>query len=130
MARERNRDTDGYTTIKHNFAKLIIKGLAWCIVGIVYYATFSLIFDTPTEAYLKESTRKLSQEYEVLTSRYDSLNMVLDNIAQRDSNVFQILFDSSPYNIDEMNRSLNLESNIDMISTHDLSLSSKSARKS
>ena len=36
-------------------------------------------------------------EYEVLSARYDSLNMVVENVIERDRNIFGILFESAPY---------------------------------
>jgi murein DD-endopeptidase MepM/ murein hydrolase activator NlpD len=36
-------------------------------------------------------------EYEVLSARYDSLNMVVENVIERDRNIFGILFESTPY---------------------------------
>ena len=36
-------------------------------------------------------------EYEALSNRYDSLNMVVNNVIERDRNIFGILFESTPY---------------------------------
>jgi hypothetical protein len=35
-----------------------------------------------------------------MAERYDSLEMILDNITERDKSVFRILFESDPYNLD------------------------------
>ena len=49
---------------------------------------------------MRHSTDKLRTEYDVLAARYDSLEMVLDNITDRDRSVFRILFESDPYDLD------------------------------
>ena len=64
---------------------------------MIYFILFSLLFDTPTEYELRHSTDKMRAEYEILSARYDSLNMVVENVIERDRNIFGILFESTPY---------------------------------
>lgn len=72
----------------------------WTGVAVLYYVGLSLFFDTPVEYTMKHSTDALRREYAALTQRYDSLMLVLDNVAARDRNVFQTLFESTPYDFD------------------------------
>ena len=85
---------------KRRAIRLVIQLFAWVGVALLYYACFSLLFDTPDEHRLRESTNKMRQEYEAMAERYDSLEMILDNITERDKSVFRILFESDPYNLD------------------------------
>lgn len=85
---------------KRRIIRLVIQLFAWVGVALLYYALFSLLFDTPDEHKMRESTNKLRQEYETMAERYDSLERVLDNITERDKGVFRILFESDPYNLD------------------------------
>ena len=66
----------------------------WFGVAVLYYIGFSIFFDTPFEYQLKHSTDRLRTEYRTLEQRYDSLSTVLDNLSERDRNVFRILFES------------------------------------
>lgn len=68
---------------------------------MLYYILYSIFFDTPTEYIQKHSTDRLRSEYKLLEERFDSLKMVADNIAARDRNIFRILFESDPYNLNE-----------------------------
>lgn len=77
--------------------KFIITVLTWVGATVVYFAIFSALFDTPAEYELRHSTDKMVAEYNILSARYDSLNMVVDNIIERDKNIFGILFESTPY---------------------------------
>lgn len=87
MARKpRNKATRFITTL-----------LTWVGAAVVYFILFSLLFDTPTEYELRHSTDRMRAEYEVLAARYDSLNMVVENVIERDRNIFGILFESAPY---------------------------------
>ncbi len=73
----------------------------WFGVAVLYYIGFSIFFDTPFEYQLKHSTDRLRSEYHALEQRYDSLATVLDNLSERDRNVFRILFESEPYDFED-----------------------------
>ena len=88
----------------------------WIGVVVLYYIGFSIFFDTPVEYEMKHSTNRLRSEYEALTQRYDSLQLVLDNLRARDRSVFRILFESDPYDFDseyEQQQSLTYEKIVD-----------------
>ena len=80
--------------------RLFVRLFAWVSVIILYYFCFSLLFDTPSEHRMRQSTDKLRSEYESLQARYDSLELILDNITERDKGVFRTLFETDPYNLD------------------------------
>lgn len=73
---------------------------AWVAVIIIYYFSFSLLFDTPYEHKIRQSTKTLKLEYERLSERYDSLELVLENITAREKGVFRTLFETDPYDLD------------------------------
>ena len=80
--------------------RLSIQFFAWVSVALLYYFGFSLLFDTPSEHRMRLSTDKLRDEYEVMSQRYDSLEMILENITARDQSVFRSLFESNPYDME------------------------------
>lgn len=82
---------------KQRIIRTTIHFFVWLGMAVLYYVGFSLFFDTPVEYELKHSTDQMRREYKTLTQRYDSLMLVMDNLAERDRNVFQILFESDPY---------------------------------
>lgn len=85
---------------KQNIIKGTVHFFVWAGMAVLYYIGFSIFFDTPVEYQLKHSTDQLRKEYEALTERYDSLTMVMDNVVERDRNVFRILFESEPYDFE------------------------------
>ena len=115
---------------KSNKSRRALQVLAWLGATILYYALFSLLFDTPAEYELRHSTDRLKREYETLLEEYDSLAMVVDNVVERDCNIFAIMFDSEPYNFDseynnqriELQESLLDKENREMSATLSLSL--------
>lgn len=85
---------------KQNIIRATVHFFVWAGVAVLYYVGFSLFFDTPVEYELKHSTDQLRSEYTRLEARYDSLRTVMENVSERDRNVFNILFESDPYDFD------------------------------
>lgn len=94
---------------KHSLKQKVIRTtfriLVWMGAAVLYYLAFSLFFDTPLEYQMKHSTDRLREEYDVLSARYDALSKVMDNVVERDRNVFRILFESDPYDFDSEKQS-------------------------
>ena len=65
---------------KNKATRFITTLLTWAGAAVVYFILFSLLFDTPAEYNLRHSTDKMKAEYEILSARYDSLNMVVENV--------------------------------------------------
>ena len=85
---------------KQQVARLVVGGFIWLGAAILYYFAFSIFFDTPMEYQLKHRADRMKQEYQRLQNRYDTLMLVLENLAERDRGVFRSLFESDPYNFD------------------------------
>lgn len=49
---------------------------------------------------MRQATEELQQQYDAMSARYDSLEMVMNNITERDKSVFRILFETDPYDLD------------------------------
>lgn len=96
--------------------RFTIQLFAWIGAALLYYVAFALLFDTPLEHRMRHSTDVLRSEYEALSARYDSLEMVLDNVAERDCSVFRILFESDPYD-------LNSEQSEERLALHEKTIS-------
>lgn len=85
---------------RQNLIRVTVHFFVWAGVAVLYYVGFSIFFDTPVEYELKHSTDRLRREYTALSQRYDSLALVMQNLSERDRNVFRILFESDPYDFD------------------------------
>ena len=82
---------------KQRIIRATVHAFVWLGMAVLYYLGFSIFFDTPFEYRLKHSTDRLRREYTELAQRYDSLQMVLGNLNDRDRSVFRTLFESEPY---------------------------------
>lgn len=120
----------GKTVKKRGGARRALRVLAWFGAAVLYYALFSLLFDTPAEYELRHSTDRLKEEYNRLLEEYDSLSVVVDNVVERDRSIFAVMFDSEPYDFDseynnqrvELHESLLEEGNREMSATLQASL--------
>lgn len=84
---------------KYRIMPHVIKFLVWVAAIIAWWVIISLSIDMPLEYRLRHSTDDLREEYDKMSVRYDSLNLVLENVIRRDENVFRKLFESNPYDI-------------------------------
>lgn len=83
--------------VKKSVIRLVAHLLVWMGMAVVYYLIFSAFFDTPIEHEVRKVNQELSLEYERAKARYDSLELVLESVIERDKNVYSILFESDPY---------------------------------
>ncbi len=80
--------------------RVTVGALVWTGAAVLYYVAIAFFFDTPVEYRLRHSTDRLRDDYAAMSARYDSLRVVLDNLAARDRSVFRTLFESDPYDLD------------------------------
>lgn len=94
--------------VKRKIIRLVIGAFTWLGLAVIYYVIFSFFFDTPVEHGMKQSLVKLEAQYKQLSGRYDTLRRVLDNVSERDRNIFRTLYDSEPLTYEEDNRAIHL----------------------
>ena len=93
-----------YPPIENRKARLRRRIVTWAInlfvligLAVLYYVAFSFFFDTPAEHRMKSRTAMLDSEYKELSKRMAELDAVLNNVVERDRNVFRVIFESEPY---------------------------------
>lgn len=79
---------------------LLGNALLFAALTVGCYLLFTLV-DTPLQRQMRNHNLSLEEEYQRLSSRYDTISEVLDNVIERDKNVFKILFESEPYKAEE-----------------------------
>ena len=77
----------------------VIRALVWVGMVALWWVILTFTVDMPAEYKLRHSTDGLRAEYNKMTERYDSLSLILENVAKRDENVFRKLFESNPYDL-------------------------------
>ena len=62
------------------------------VIGVGIFFIFSRTFDSPVESLLKKENKLLQTQYEVLSLRLNNALEVLDDIQQRDENLYRAIF--------------------------------------
>ena len=97
MRKQPNTDKPKHPVhFKRKTMRLIVGAFVWLGLAVIYYTIFSFFFDTPVEHGMKQSIVELEKQYEKLSERYDTIERVLNNVAERDKNIFRTLYDSEP----------------------------------
>lgn len=84
---------------QRRFFPLAIKFFVWVSMVLFWWVVLANTIDMPSEYKLRHSTDALKREYNIMSERYDSLAMIVDNVVRRDENVFRKLFESNPYDL-------------------------------
>jgi murein DD-endopeptidase MepM/ murein hydrolase activator NlpD len=66
------------------------------VISVIYYIIFSSFFDTPSERGLRRENQKLAEKFEQFSSKFDHITLVLQDIQQRDINIYRTIFEAEP----------------------------------
>jgi murein DD-endopeptidase MepM/ murein hydrolase activator NlpD len=82
------------------FRKRVWQVLSYLATGLVF-ATITIVLaykylDSPKEKQLQREISELSLQYELLNSRMNEVTEVLDDIQERDNNVYRTIFEAEP----------------------------------
>lgn len=80
--------------------RALLNGLYFLLILAGTHLLYSL-FDTPEQHHQRGVNEHLRKDHGALESRLDTVSQVLDNVIERDKNVFRILFESEPYDFME-----------------------------
>jgi len=83
----------GWTERFLRFFSYIGTGLVFATAFLVLFFTF---FDSPKEKQLKRENEQLQLQYSLLNNRLDQMADVMDNIQERDDNVYRVIFEAEP----------------------------------
>ncbi|MFR9669292.1 MAG: M23 family metallopeptidase [Rikenellaceae bacterium] len=79
---------------RRRFTRRVLRGVLWILFAVIYYVTYSTYFDTSLESRSRNSINQLEDEYMMLLARYDTLEVVLNYVSERDSLMFRNMFDA------------------------------------
>lgn len=95
-----NHETLDFVEIRHTILDVLRKSMLFIFIGVLmligYYAIFTNFFSTPQEKELEKINQQLEVNLELLSNRYQQLEVVVDDINNRDASIYQRVFESSP----------------------------------
>jgi len=78
----------------------ILKVLSYLSTSVVLTAVIVVIgtnfFDSPKERMLKREIRQYELQFKLINERLDKLQVVLNDMADRDDNIYRVIFESEP----------------------------------
>jgi len=100
-----NPETLSYDRIETGFHYHLSRALLYfmfsAVLGFVFFLVYSYIFDSPKEKKLMRENHRLLTQYEIMEKNLEQLEVVLNDIQQRDENIYRVIFsaDSIPNSI-------------------------------
>jgi murein DD-endopeptidase MepM/ murein hydrolase activator NlpD len=71
----------------------LFTGLAFAAVTMFFAYTY---FDSPKEKQLRREIETLTYQYEILNERMERVSMVMQNLQERDDNIYRVIFEAEP----------------------------------
>ena len=69
---------------------------ASAFTGLIMIVIFFQFFDSPKEKRLKSEIENLVTQYDILSKKMTQIDLVLDDIQQRDDNIYRVIFEADP----------------------------------
>lgn len=97
-----NPETDNYERVYATLGVKVLSGLRLlllsCLFGAVFFCIAYYGFASPGEDNLKEENEQLSQQLTVMEKRVDGALKVMDEIRNRDDNLYRVMMQMEPVN--------------------------------
>ena len=94
--------TLAYRKIERSKVQMLRRVLFFCAssttiaIGLVFI--FFSIFDSPKEKELNREIENLLVQYELLESQISNSSLILDELQERDDNIYRVIFEAEPIN--------------------------------
>ncbi|MGQ1946228.1 M23 family metallopeptidase [Geofilum sp. OHC36d9] len=93
-----NPETLSYDRIETGFryylSKIFTYSLFSAVLGFGYFFAYVYLIDSPREIKLERENSRLLSHYEIMASKLDQVQTVLDDIQMRDENVYRVIFNA------------------------------------
>lgn len=95
-----NTKTLNYQRIKQSPLKKVFNIITYLvsatIIGVIIIIVLSQFVDSPEERKLKIEIKDLVSQYNILNTELDNINLVLEEMQNRDDNIYRVIFEADP----------------------------------
>ena len=85
-----------HLTFKKRLRKFCVKVFQTLSLALIIFFVVSVLIDSPKEKALKREKAELLAQYELLDEQIERLDEVLQNLENRDDNIYRVIFESEP----------------------------------
>ena len=89
------------TSVGKTLKRLTLHLFSSTFIGFLFFIVFTIVIDSPDEKQLRKENERMEIQYELLNRRLEQMNAVLNDIKQRDNNLYRVIYqaDSIPDNV-------------------------------
>lgn len=103
-----NSQTLSYEKAKTPWRWKLVKSLAY-LGSVLFFAILVALalfksFETPEEKVVKREIQQIGNEYKAMSEQLDQMESIMDELAQRDENIYRVIFEAEPIS-DEVRKS-------------------------
>ena len=95
-----NPDTLAMERVEQGFAYWLRRSgwylLGGICMGVIFFFLFFMFFPSPKEKQLQQEKRNIEAQLQVLNNQVDQMQVVMTDMAQRDDNLYRVLFGAEP----------------------------------
>lgn len=95
-----NPESLSFVKERSSFKQKLLRALNFflitVLISIAYYIVYSFFFDTPEERGLRRENQEMAVQFELLNKKFDHVTAVLEDIQQRDDNIYRTIFEAEP----------------------------------
>lgn len=99
-----NSQTLKYEKVKISWGVRILKGLGFLSTALVFsFIIIALAYtflDSPKEKQLKREISALTLQYDILQNRLKQMDVVMNDLQDRDDNIYRVIFEADPIPLD------------------------------
>ncbi|HJZ41186.1 MAG TPA: M23 family metallopeptidase [Bacteroidales bacterium] len=97
-----NPESLKYYKVESSFRQKALKGLGYFFIFLlnasIGYGLYTVVFDSPKEKGLKRQISEMNLNIEMFNKQLDNIESVLNDMQQRDDNIYRTIFEAEPLN--------------------------------
>lgn len=83
-------------SIREKLLRFLLYFTGSLLIAVVYGVIFAFLFDSPKEKVLIRENQQLLLQYEIMNNQLAQAEKVLENLENRDDNIYRVIFGSEP----------------------------------
>jgi len=98
----------------------VVKRVIWLVATAIAFAILTLwiafyLFDSPKEKMLQRENNELKEQFQIVNQKLEVMDIVLEDIQDRDDQVYRTIFETDPIPLEKRNPWFNLKTKYDSI---------------